>query len=316
MQKLLLTVAIAMMAAMNVNAQLSDDTQGVGGLVLDSLYTTDNSGARSMKYVYEYTEAKLPVVKQELAYFDEYNRWQEEPRLTGYETYSYDDQNRMQRLETWTEVEGTFRLSSIEEIAEFDAATGLAALIYAYNVDELDPDATPELTQKAVTTKYHGTVGIEDAEVYRMAEGEWMLLGTMHYDYDENGLVVQEVMSFGGYYIVTDYEYDDHGHMTREVVQERADFNGEIIVISNVDMTFTNEYYDDGNLKSSAEYDDGTYIETSHYFWGSGVTTAISRMESGLETIDRFYDLNGLSRIGRPSHKGLYIYRGRKVFLN
>ena len=34
--------------------------------------------------------------------------------------------------------------------------------------------------------------------------------------------------------------------------------------ISSTEMTFTNEYYDDGNLMTSAEYDEGKLIETGY----------------------------------------------------
>ena len=315
MKKILLMAAVAMMTATNMNAQLGDETQGVGGLVLDSVYTTNSSGARSMKYVYEYTEAKLPEVMWSLAFFDENNVPIDKPRTVGRDNYTYDEQNRQQKIESYTEYNGELRLSYIEEIAAYDATTGLPALVYAYKVDTEDPDATPQLTTKAVTTKYHGSMGMEEVEVYMMQDGEWTLMGSVHYDYDEDGHLTRDVMSVAGIEMVTDYEYDAYGHTTRKVVSQLVEIAGVTYEISSLEMTFTNEYYDDGNLKSSAEYDDGSYVETSYYFWGNGVTTAISQMKSALETADKYFDLNGSAKNGKFSRKGIYIYKGKKVII-
>ena len=315
MKKYYLMAAIAIMSATNVRAQLSDETQGVGGLVLDSIYTTDSKEVRSMKYVYEYTEAKLPKVMWSLAYFDDNNSPIDEPRTVGRDTYTYDEQNRQQKRESYKESNGELRLSYIEEIAEYDAETGLPALVYAYSVDQDDPDAKPQLVQKAVTKKYHGSAGMEEVEVYQMQDGEWTLMGSIHYDYDEDGHLTRDVMSVAGLELVTDYEYDTHGHMTRKVVKQQTEIVGVMYEISSIEMTFANDYYDDGNLKTSAEYDDGAFIETSHYFWGDGVSTAIRQMESALETTNQFFDLNGMVKNGKPSRKGLYIYKGKKVMI-
>ena len=95
-----------------------------------------------MKYVYEYTQAKKPKVRWELAYFDDTNHSLDEPRTSGYDAYTYDDQDRQQKQETYTESGGAFHLTHIEEIAEYDTETGLPAVIYTYDVDEQDPDAT------------------------------------------------------------------------------------------------------------------------------------------------------------------------------
>jgi len=315
MKKLYLMAAATMMAATNVNAQLSDETQGVGGLVLDSIYTTNSSGVRSMKYMYEYTEAKLPDMKWSLAYFDDNNNPIDNPRTVGRDIYTYDEQNRQKKVESYTEYNGELRLNTIEEIAEYDDVTGLPLVIYAYTVDKEDPDATPQLTQKAVTTKFYGSTGMEEVEVYLMQNGEWVLMGTIQYDYDDEGRLTRDVMNVAGIEIITDYEYDTHGHIAREVVIEQMEIVGVIYEISSMEMTFTNEYYDDGNLKSSAEYDEGKLVETGYYFWGDGVTTAIRQMASALEKTRLYYELNGLAKNGKPSHKGLYIYNGKKVMI-
>lgn len=314
MKKIQLMAAVAMMATTNVNAQLNQDTQGMGGLVLDSVYTTNSSGVRSMKYVYEYTEAKLPKVMWSLAYFDEKNAPIDNPRTVGRDNFTYDEQNRQRKIESYKEYNNELLLSNIEEIAAYDDATGLPSLVYAYTVDNDNPDVTPQLTEKVVTTKFHGSMGMEEAEVYLMQDGEWALIGTIHCDYDEDGRLTRDVISVG-VEIVTEYEYDAHGQIIRKVVKQQMEIAGVTYEINSMETTYTNEYYDDGNLKTSAEYDDGTFIETSHYFWGNGVITAIHQMVSAFETTNLFFGLNGSVNNGKPSHKGLYIYKGKKVLI-
>ena len=290
--KRFLTLCVAItMAALNVEAQ-GIDTQGQGGLVLDSLYSINKKGQRNMKYAYEYNEARLPQIRWEWIYFDEDGIHQDEARLTGYAKYYYDDQNRQQKYETYSESNGAFYVDHIEEIAEYDEATGLPKLIYAYQGSVDDPEAEPQLSQKGVVTKYHGNIGIEEMEVYIYVRGEWMLFGYSYNTYDDEGLLVQETIQVNSSSIVTTYEYDEHGKMTLKVVQEILEYMGELYEVSNLEMAFNNEYYDDGNLKTVTEYDNGTFIETSYYFWGDGVTTAIRQMQSVMSSVNKYYDIN------------------------
>ncbi len=314
--KRILTLCVAItMAAMNAHAQSVDQTQGVGGLVLDSLYSINKNGQRNTKYVFEYNEARLPQIRWEWIYLGEDGSHQDEPRLSGYAKYYYDDQNRQQKYETYTESNGSFYVNHIEEIAEYDEATCLPKVIYAYQGSVDDPEAEPELAQKAVVTKYHGNIGIEEMEVYVFVRGEWMLFGYSYNTYDDEGQLVQETIQVGSSSIITTYEYDEHGKVTLKVVQEILEYGGQLYGVSNIEMAFTNEYYDDGNLKTVAEYDDDTYIETTYYFWGDGVTTAIRQMQSVMSSVDRYYDMNGRPLNAKPTREGIYLHNGKKLIV-
>lgn len=304
-----------MMAAMNVEAQSVQETQGLGGLVLDSIYSVSNKGVRSTKYVFEYNEARLPQIRWEWGYFDEEGRHLDEARLVGYGKYYYDEQNRQKRYESSSEYNGTFIVTNAEEIAEYDEETGLPKLIYAYQSNEEDPEGPLQLVQKGVVTKYHGNIGIEEMEVYVLVYDEWRLFGIAYNTYDDEGQLVQESIEVGSSSIVTTYEYDDHSHVTLKVVQEILEYAGVLYEVSSMEMAFTNEYYDDGNLKTAAEYDNGTYIETAYYFWGDGVTTAIRQMQSVMSSVNKYYDMNGRLLNGKPTREGIYLHNGKKVIV-
>ena len=149
--------------------------------------------------------------------------------------------------------------------------------------------------------------------VYLLVGDEWLLFGNLNNTYDDEGHLVQETIQMGSSSIVTTYEYDEHGKVTLKVVQEILEFMGELYEVSNNQMAFTNEYYDDGNLKTVAEYDNGAYIETSYYFWGDGVTTAVRQMQSVMSSINKYYDMKGHPLNGKPTREGIYLYNGKKV---
>ena len=301
------------MAAMNVHAQSVDQTQGVGGLVLDSLYSVNNKDQRTTKFVYEYNQARLPQIKWECSYIGQGGIHLDEPYIAGYDKYYYDEHDRQQKVEAYQESNGTFVVTYIEEVAAFDEATGLPSLIYAYQSNEEDPVGEPQLAQKVVVTQYHGNIGIEDMEVYSFLDGEWQLLVTAHNDYDDEGRVAQETISAGTMKIVTIYEYDEHGQMSRKEIQEIVVLPTQELVASDSEMIFTNEYYDDGNIKTSAEYDNGSFIDTTYYFWGNGVTTDIRQMQSVMSSVSRYYDMNGRPLNAKPTHEGIYLHNGKKL---
>ena len=85
--------------------------------------------------------------------------------------------------------------------------------------------------------------------------------------------------------------------------------------ISSTEMTFTNEYYDDGNLMTSAEYDEGKLIETGYYFWGNGVTTAIRQMQETVRSFINYYDLQGRRLSNQPMLHGIYVKNGKKIMV-
>ncbi len=313
MKRLILLGVAAIMAATNMNAQMSDETQGLGGLVLDSIYNEKSDGVIWTKSVYEYTKDKQPKVLRNFAFFDENNQKIDTPRHTDYITYFYDEQNRMQKEETCEVVDGKSRVLYIEEIVEYDAESGLPALIYSYGASESDPESTPQLERKGVVTKYHGNVGIEEMQIYMMQNDEWQLMASVIFTYDEQGHVLKEAMELGGMQLVTENEYDDHGQIIRKVVKQVQQFFGETIVLDSSETTFTNEYYEDGNLKTSALYQKDALIETKHYFWGKGTISGILQAINNQWLSGKWFDLNGRIINGKPTQKGVYIYNGKKT---
>jgi len=313
MKKMMMLAVAAMVTILNVNAQLNDETQGVGGLVLDSLWQTNSEGVRKVKFVYEYNEDKQPTKKTELVYFDDDHTYLADPVVYGYETYVYDSQKRLKRNETYEKENGVFRANYVTEIAEYDESTSLPSLIYTYEAKQGDPNATLELQQKAEVTKYYGNKDIAEMNVFLMQDGSWQLMATVRRDFNGQGLMVKETSEIGGFQLVTEYEYDDHGHLTQQVVKQVMQFMGQDIEEVTSKRNFTNAYYDDGNLKSVIEENDGQLIETSHYFWGDGSGAGIQHIINVEAIGNKWIDLNGRILNGKPGQKGVYIKDGRKV---
>ena len=96
------------MAAMNAHAQSVDQMQGVGGLVLDSLYSVNNKDQRTTKFAYEYNQARLPQIKWECSYIGQGGIHLDEPYIAGYDKYYYDEHDRQQKEEAYQESNGTF----------------------------------------------------------------------------------------------------------------------------------------------------------------------------------------------------------------
>ncbi len=313
MKRLIILCVAAIMAATNMNAQMSNETQGLGDLVLDSILNERSNGVIWTKSVYEYTEDKQPKVLRNFAFFDEDNQKIDTPRLTDYVTYFYDEQKRMQKEEACEVVDGKSHVLSIEEIVQYDAESGLPALIYSYEAKESDPESTPQLVRKGVVKKYHGNVGIEEMEIYMLQNDEWQLMASVIFTYDEQGHVLKETMEFGGIQLITENEYDDHGQIIRKVVKQVQQIFGETIVSDSSEITFTNEYYEDGNLKTSAQHNKDALIETNHYFWGKGTISGIQQAINNQWLSGKWFDLNGRIINGKPTQKGVYIYNGKKT---
>ncbi len=314
MKRIMMLVVVSIITTLNINAQFNDETKGVGGLVLDSLYRSDSEGTRRVKLVYEYNADKKVTKHSELTYFDDDHPYLAEPVLNGYDIYIYDDQKRLKKTETYTKDNGVFRASYATEIAEFDAETSLPSLIYTYETQLSNPDATLELKQKAEVTKYYENKDIAEMTVYLMQDGNWEEMAVVHRDFNERGLLKKEAAGIAGMQLITEYEYDEYDQLSRKVVKRVIQFMGQDIEEVSSDITYTNEYYEDSNLKSVKEINNGELIETSYYFWGKGTISAIQHLVNNRMTDNRWIDLNGRIFNGKPTQRGVYIHHGKKVF--
>lgn len=135
------------MAAMNAHAQSVDQTQGVGGLVLDSLYSINKNGQRNTKYVFEYNEARLPQIRWEWIYLSEDGIHLDEPYIAGYDKYYYDEHDRQQKVEAYQESNGTFVATYIgvtTDIRQMQSVMSSAGRYYDMNGRPLNAKPTHE----------------------------------------------------------------------------------------------------------------------------------------------------------------------------
>lgn len=135
------------MAAMNVHAQSVDQMQGVGGLVLDSLYSVNNKDQRTTKFVYEYNQARLPQIKWECSYIGQGGIHLNEPYIAGYDKYYYDEHDRQQKVEAYQESNGTFVATYIgvtTDIRQMQSVMSSAGRYYDMNGRPLNAKPTHE----------------------------------------------------------------------------------------------------------------------------------------------------------------------------
>ena len=129
------------------HAQSVDQMQGVGGLVLDSLYSVNNKDQRTTKFVYEYNQARLPQIKWECSYIGQGGIHLNEPYIAGYDKYYYDEHDRQQKVEAYQESNGTFVATYIgvtTDIRQMQSVMSSAGRYYDMNGRQLNAKPTHE----------------------------------------------------------------------------------------------------------------------------------------------------------------------------
>ncbi len=284
---------------------------GKGGLVLDSTYHTSTyyklGETRETKTIYEYNADKKIAAVYYYDYFDSSGRYVNIPLLNQKQEASYNDLGQIIQIKTYFYRDGEYELGVIKEMSDFDAATGIPKLILIKSYGQI--------VKKTVVTKINN-YGIEDETEYWNKE-TWVEYRVTHYDYNSDGTIAKKTTDYGGGYItVITYEYDEIKNVTKE--SSVTTYEGSVTVDGTYVDVYTNEYYDDGNLKKVTKTTVGEEDEpdVDFYFWGDGKAkggdlTAINAVRKQMEKIQRIYDLNGRN-VKNPT-KGLYIVNGRKV---
>ena len=313
MKKILATAAVAMMTAICAQAQSE--------LVIDSICTARDDGLRQNKAIYVYNDSKQNTDVYNYYYFDLKNSSipLDEPMLTRHTVLSYDERGVLQKEMQYSyeeKNEGT--LVSISEFTEWNEQAQQYAVITSHRTDELEDNSELKPRQKLVITKFHGTVGPEELELYNMDNNDWILMGKVVYEYDGADHSVKETMDMGGAKMVTSYEYDDHDNVTKSTVEIVQSVWGAETVTYQNEVTYANTYYDDGHLRQVVTTENGTLRQTDDYYWGQGAKdpTAIKPttiMNSQL--LERVFTLSGSRVNGQPTRPGIYIVNGKKIVI-
>lgn len=157
---------------------------------------------------------------------------------------------------------------------------------------------------------------------YEKQEDEWNKVSTLSIEYDDDGKVIRATSSV----IYTDpegidhtaetinsYEYDSHDQICKSIII----FNLDGVPDENTEVViWTNEYYNDGNLKKvTRTHENNIPQSTLYYYWGDGNATLIRGINAAIRNTGIFFDLSGHAYSGTPTEKGIYILNGKKVVI-
>ena len=112
---------------------------------------------------------------------------------------------------------------------------------------------------------------------------------------------------------INSYEYDSHDQICKSIII----FNSDGVPDENTEVViWTNEYYNDGNLKKvTRTLENNIPQSTLYYYWGDGNATLIRGINAAIRNTGIFFDLSGHAYSGTPTEKGIYILNGKKVVI-
>ena len=219
--------------------------------------------------------------------------------------YIYDDKGRLQWAADYEMRDGEYVMTYKREDTEYNE-NGFIAISTEYTEDENNPgQLVPEW--KLFVYRYNDISAIDYEFYYPDGAGGWTYYGTVKPEFDSKGRVVkliQEIPWKGD--VVTSikiWEYDDHDWYTK------------ITYTSNYwddyEYTYENFYDANGVIEKRNVYKDGQFEDTYYFVWGD--PTAVQGAKAADVTAP-WYDLSG-RRLSTPPTKGLYLHKGRKVFM-
>ncbi len=314
MKKFLAVAAVAMMTAICAQAQSE--------LVIDSICTAGSDGLRQEKEIYVYNDNMQNTDIYTYYYFDLENNsiHLDEPILTHHTVRTYNEHGVVKKEERYSyEEKNKVVLTYVGELSEWNDQAQQYSVITTYTTNELDDNPELKPRQKGVITKFHGTVGPEELQLYGMGDNDWVLMANVVYEYDEADRSVKETMNMNGAKIVTSYEYDDHGNTTKTTTDQLSEMFGVETVVNHNEVTYANAYYDDGHLRQVVSTENGTVMQTEDYYWGHGAKdpAAIISPKTILnsQVLERVFTLSGMHVNGQPTRPGIYIVNGKKTVI-
>lgn len=309
MKKLFTLAAVAIMTAMSAQAQ--DE------LVLDSICFAGTDGIKESKDVYLYNDKRQNTDLYSYLYHSlgENPVLLDEPILYGYMHRDFDERGVIQRSDIYSyQEDGPLYLSLVEEASEWNDEAQQYAVVTGYSSES--PDEELALSRKSVITQFHGTIGPERREFYNWKNDEWDLFVINTFEYDEADRIIENTAYYvsQGYFTSGTYEYDDHGNRTHATVEMKMTLMGTETTLNTYEATYENDYYDDGHLRQVVTIKDGAVTAIETYYWGKGVTTAISEpVASSSEAPQRIVTLSGQVLNHQPTQPGIYIVNGKKI---
>lgn len=256
------------------------NNEGLNGLYLDSIMEVHPNGQYA-KTVYEYNSNKLPIAEY-ISIFEENGTQTSSERAE----IQYNEDNCITTQVVTTQSPDKYFLS------------------------------------KVVWSDWDANKHPRSAIQYEKQEDEWNKVSTLSIEYDDDGKVIRATSRV----IYTDpegidhtaetinsYEYDSHDQICKSIII----FNSDGVPDENTEVViWTNEYYNDGNLKKvTRTLENNIPQSTLYYYWGDGNATLIRGINAAIRNTGIFFDLSGHAYSGTPTEKGIYILNGKKVVI-
>lgn len=301
--KKLLTMLFGAMCAVGAFAQA-----GVAGFQVDSMIT-EIKGDRMMKAIYEYNSAGLMTAEYSYSYLSDKDKTQ----LIGRNLYFYNEDGKPTYDESYDYEDGQYVLTGRTECIKYNEENGQPCEYISYERSEDDPTGELKPTRRVIVHKFHNFCD-EDEETYELQDGEWVLVITNHYEFDEwdNKIkaIAQALYEGMQMEMEMNWTYDSHHNMTSASTTTKV--MGMEFTTNN---TYVNTYDDNGCLVTQVTTVDSGEETTSHYFWSRIGTTGLNSLKNeALESLNKVvYDLLGRKVNARSARKGMYVVGGKKM---
>lgn len=129
-------------------------------------------------------------------------------------------------------------------------------------------------------------------------------ISALNYDYDINGLVQDEILSFNGHNFEYNYTYDDNGKILSCILDENNkityqydEITGAILKeenkIDSQNMVYEYSYDSRGNMLTSTQYDNGLSVTTNYNVDDSIWCDELSSYGDNNSTVQFLYDESG-----------------------
>jgi len=312
MKKFLFMNKIYLMLFGAMSALCSFAQAGVAGFQVDCMIT-EIKGERVTKTTYEYNSAGLITAEYSYSYMSTLGGSQEDPKLIGRNLYFYNEDGKPTYEESYDYEDGQYVLTGSSKVTKYNEENGQPCETIVYEKDEDGSSEELQPVRRIVVHKFHNFCD-EDEETYELQNGEWVLVMTNHYEFDEwdNKIkaIAQALMEGMEVNMEMNWTYDSHHNVTSS--STTTTFGGMQMTTSN---TYTNEYDDNGCLVKQVTTTESQDDLITYFYW-SPVSTGIKNIVRG-DDIKIFgnaiYDMLGRKVNAQKASKGIYVVGGKKV---
>ena len=303
LMKKMVMMLFGAMFALGASAQA-----GVAGYQVDSMVTMIK-GDRASKTVYEYNSAGLVTAEYSYSCLN----IQKKDSLIGRNLYFYNENNKPTSDETYDYEDGKYVLTGRSEVVKYNEENGQPCETIVYEKDAESSSEELQPVRRVIIHKFHNFCD-EDEETYELQNGEWVLVMTNHYEFDEwdNKIkgIAQALMEGMQVNMEMSWTYDSHHNVTSSTTTTTV--MGMEMKTSN---TYTNTYDSNDCLIEQVTTTESQDAFTTYYYWSPASTSGIDslRSDSRKDLNSSVYDLQGRKVNLSTARKGIYVVGGKKI---